>query len=158
MQAPSAAVCAICRDIFTRPQRLPCSHIFCEACIIEWISSGNSSRECRCPLCGRSCKIPDILADPTAEYLALEAQRKTQPPSNPVEACTPELDTTEYDLDRERAMKLEAKRLEKLEKYTERRKSMTARRKRVILLRTLIIVVASLAVGGVIATVLLLVA
>ena len=27
--------CVICRDLFKNPRQLPCSHIYCRACIIE---------------------------------------------------------------------------------------------------------------------------
>ncbi|KAF4527143.1 hypothetical protein B566_EDAN007220 [Ephemera danica] len=52
-QAPTAAqmvsagpMCTICHEAFTTPVCLPCSHVFCEACLATW-----ADREPSCPLC-----------------------------------------------------------------------------------------------------------
>lgn len=38
--------CAICQEPMSKPIRLQCGHIFCEACIAEWFE-----RERTCPMC-----------------------------------------------------------------------------------------------------------
>jgi hypothetical protein len=38
--------CAICLDAVTVPLKLPCDHIFCEACVMSWMQ-----REATCPCC-----------------------------------------------------------------------------------------------------------
>lgn len=38
--------CSICQDPLTGPITLPCSHMYCEACISEWLE-----REQTCPIC-----------------------------------------------------------------------------------------------------------
>ena len=29
--------CAICRDVLTTPVQLSCGHIFCDACLVDWL-------------------------------------------------------------------------------------------------------------------------
>lgn len=43
--------CAICQDPMTKPIRLSCSHLFCEACIAEWFE-----RSRNCPMCRAEVK------------------------------------------------------------------------------------------------------
>jgi hypothetical protein len=31
------AECAICRDVLTTPVELSCGHIFCDACLVDWL-------------------------------------------------------------------------------------------------------------------------
>lgn len=38
--------CPICYDAMTNPVQLSCDHLFCEACVFEWLD-----RERTCPLC-----------------------------------------------------------------------------------------------------------
>lgn len=42
----NAHQCAICQDDFSRPLLLPCQHIFCENCVLQWFDRQNT-----CPLC-----------------------------------------------------------------------------------------------------------
>ena len=46
--APKDDVCAVCRDDFRNPVKLPCQHIYCEECIRLSLSDCNS-----CPYCKR---------------------------------------------------------------------------------------------------------
>ncbi|KFM26940.1 RING finger and transmembrane domain-containing protein 1 [Auxenochlorella protothecoides] len=44
--AEAGSVCPICQEPPTLPVKLPCSHIFCDACVAEWFE-----RERSCPMC-----------------------------------------------------------------------------------------------------------
>lgn len=48
--------CSICFDILHKPIKLACSHLFCEECILKWLSSSPASSEsaATCPLCRSS--------------------------------------------------------------------------------------------------------
>ena len=35
--APVDAECVICRDVLTTPVELSCGHIFCDACLVDWL-------------------------------------------------------------------------------------------------------------------------
>lgn len=50
LQPPEDLVCPVCRDVFSDPVVLSCSHSFCGACLQTWWG-GRTSREC--PLCNR---------------------------------------------------------------------------------------------------------
>lgn len=39
--------CSICQDVFSYPYALQCGHVFCRACISEWVRQQNNCPECR---------------------------------------------------------------------------------------------------------------
>ena len=41
--------CRLCQDIFTQPNQLDCNHVFCKACIIDYLAGAGQSQ---CPTCG----------------------------------------------------------------------------------------------------------
>lgn len=43
--------CSVCMDELTRPIKLSCGHVFCEACIAQWFE-----KEDTCPLCRKAVK------------------------------------------------------------------------------------------------------
>lgn len=44
-------LCSICHAVLKRPVRLPCSHIFCKKCILQWLARQNT-----CPCCRKEVK------------------------------------------------------------------------------------------------------
>lgn len=43
--------CAICYDNIHNPMMLPCTHVFCGQCIVQWMKNGHVCPECRQPAC-----------------------------------------------------------------------------------------------------------
>ena len=43
--------CSVCMDELTKPIKLSCGHVFCEACIAQWFE-----KEDTCPLCRKAVK------------------------------------------------------------------------------------------------------
>ena len=43
--------CSVCMDELTKPVKLSCGHVFCEACIAQWFE-----KEDTCPLCRKAVK------------------------------------------------------------------------------------------------------
>lgn len=44
--------CSICTDPFGDPVSLPCKHIFCKHCVVDWLSLPNRNT---CPYCRHTC-------------------------------------------------------------------------------------------------------
>jgi len=42
--------CSICYDTFKNPILLPCTHVYCGACLLVWMRNGNNCPECRAPI------------------------------------------------------------------------------------------------------------
>ncbi|OAF69222.1 hypothetical protein A3Q56_03044 [Intoshia linei] len=42
-----ALFCAICRDVFMDPIRIPCGHTYCQKCLSLWMKSKSNCPECR---------------------------------------------------------------------------------------------------------------
>lgn len=53
--------CRACGQTYKEPKILPCGHILCRTCLMEWLNQRDA--EPRCPLCGH-----DLLADVPVEY------------------------------------------------------------------------------------------
>ncbi|XP_070561116.1 tripartite motif-containing protein 2-like [Ptychodera flava] len=49
-------VCSICSERYKNAKTLPCQHSFCEACLIQLVSKIG---KLDCPMCRRSCELPD---------------------------------------------------------------------------------------------------
>ena len=41
-------VCSTCHELFTEPKLLPCGHLLCRRCLVDWMKT---QQEARCPLC-----------------------------------------------------------------------------------------------------------
>ncbi|XP_014601857.1 PREDICTED: RING finger and transmembrane domain-containing protein 1-like isoform X2 [Polistes canadensis] len=46
----SGGICAICREEYKVPIILKCQHIFCEICVLTWLSTGRLCPMCRAPI------------------------------------------------------------------------------------------------------------
>ena len=58
-------VCAICQQLSEPAVYTPCSHVFCERCIHEWIARA-SGGGCRCPHCNANLPASSVLPLKTA--------------------------------------------------------------------------------------------
>ena len=45
---PDERECRICHELFTEPKLLPCGHILCRHCLVDWMKT---QQEALCPLC-----------------------------------------------------------------------------------------------------------
>jgi len=60
--ALSTKTCSICYDNYNNPVLLPCTHVFCGTCLIQWMRTGHGKQcpECRYPIrCERLISIVD---------------------------------------------------------------------------------------------------
>ncbi|KAF9680535.1 hypothetical protein SADUNF_Sadunf06G0131500 [Salix dunnii] len=48
--APVDAVCAVCMEGFQSGKKVPCGHVYHEACISSWLSYCHSCPLCRCDI------------------------------------------------------------------------------------------------------------
>ena len=59
--------CPICCNLFERPMRTPCGHIFCDGCITSWMEQKSEGERIPCPECRSVVETtalqPDRLAD-----------------------------------------------------------------------------------------------
>jgi SNF2 family DNA or RNA helicase len=69
--------CSVCYDNYTNPIMLPCTHIFCGACLMNWMRNGHVCPECRQPIQCRG--LVAIVKDP-AEVAAAAASSPIEPP------------------------------------------------------------------------------
>ena len=51
--------CAICIEVFTDPQVLPCDHVFCKSCVNPMKDAGTI----KCPNCSKVCVLEDVKPD-----------------------------------------------------------------------------------------------
>lgn len=49
----SQKMCPICYENFNNPIMLPCTHVFCGGCLINWMHNGKVCPECRAPIQSR---------------------------------------------------------------------------------------------------------
>jgi len=47
--------CVICFEKMTPPAAIPCGHVFCEACVKNWVKAHQ-----KCPTCRKKVKAKDI--------------------------------------------------------------------------------------------------
>merc|ERR1711861_47460 len=81
-ETESSEGCSICMGPFETPIRLvDCGHVFCKACICDWVhSSLESQNSSECPLCRTTVKDPAIQErkqkgghyNPAGEYVFAE--------------------------------------------------------------------------------------
>ena len=45
---PDEIECSFCHQLFTEPKLLPCGHLLCRHCLVDWMKT---QQEARCPLC-----------------------------------------------------------------------------------------------------------
>ena len=45
---PDETECNVCHEMFTEPKLLPCGHLLCRHCLVDWMKT---QQEARCPLC-----------------------------------------------------------------------------------------------------------
>lgn len=45
---PDETECSVCHELFTEPKLLPCGHLLCRHCLVDWMKT---QQEARCPLC-----------------------------------------------------------------------------------------------------------
>ena len=45
---PDERECSVCRELFTEPKLLPCGHLLCRHCLVDWMKT---QQEAHCPLC-----------------------------------------------------------------------------------------------------------
>lgn len=53
--------CAICYEEYKNPIVLPCTHVFCGGCLLNWMRNGNVCPECRAPI--QSQRLIGIVKD-----------------------------------------------------------------------------------------------
>uniref|UniRef100_A0A2K5D8I1 Ring finger protein 151 n=1 Tax=Aotus nancymaae TaxID=37293 RepID=A0A2K5D8I1_AOTNA len=52
----SSFLCSVCHGVLKKPVKLPCSHIFCKKCILQWLT-----RQKTCPCCRKQVKRRKII-------------------------------------------------------------------------------------------------
>ena len=70
---PSDHHCPICCEVYYRPVRLECSHLFCHSCVLKLIRNKMFS----CPVCRRSDAIKNVNAKNIGELSFVPAQLTT---------------------------------------------------------------------------------
>ena len=45
---PDETECSVCHELFTEPKLLPCGHLLCRHCLVDWMKT---QQEALCPLC-----------------------------------------------------------------------------------------------------------
>lgn len=60
--ALSSKQCPICFDNYKNPILLPCKHVFCGGCLMNWIRVRTSHRECACPECRSPIQCRGLIA------------------------------------------------------------------------------------------------
>ena len=53
VSALSSKLCSICYDTYSHPVMLPCTHVFCGGCILQWMQKSRACPECRQPISAR---------------------------------------------------------------------------------------------------------
>jgi tripartite motif-containing protein 2/3 len=51
--------CPICKELYTDPRTLPCTHTFCFKCIAEWSKDKQPKEAVSCPVCRKDFTVPD---------------------------------------------------------------------------------------------------
>lgn len=67
--------CAICTEVYTQPQRLPCQHIFCLACITHWATERPTCPQCRKKFSAKKL-VRDLLAANLVDELKVRCSHK----------------------------------------------------------------------------------
>lgn len=77
----STKTCVICYDTLTNPIMLPCTHVFCGVCIMNWMKTQNnydaSKREC--PECRQPILCKRLIAVVDGKDASASAQRRPNP-------------------------------------------------------------------------------
>ena len=57
--APIAAKCSLCSELYTEPRMLQCLHSFCVKCVKKLLEEQGSETSLKCPTCKKSSSLPE---------------------------------------------------------------------------------------------------
>lgn len=97
----SEFTCSICCDLFVMPHTLPCSHSFCQSCLVEWMSRKKECAICRKEITSQPvyCLVLENAVDRYAETLSpeLKLARRRRKENSGTFNCPPQEDIAKPD-------------------------------------------------------------
>lgn len=85
--------CSLCSNLFKKPKKLVCGHVFCKECLKALVKPGGLNATITCPDCHTVTEVPnnDISNFPTASFMKslVKALQQDQGESsmNPADHC-----------------------------------------------------------------------
>mmetsp|Transcript_3496 Transcript_3496/g.5453 ORF Transcript_3496/g.5453 Transcript_3496/m.5453 type:complete len:442 (-) Transcript_3496:26-1351(-) len=71
VERSGSSSCSICFDPYLHPVSLPCSHVFCEHCIYEWLDSESSCPVCRADVRSGESPISSYIRESSSQSVPM---------------------------------------------------------------------------------------
>jgi len=88
--------CPICTEMYTDPRVLPCVHMYCLKCIMEWSKDKQPEDKVACPLCRKEFTLPSNGVEGlpknfyVASFLEMKELLSVESKTNFCEVCNPD--------------------------------------------------------------------